>query len=212
MTNVLKGNGNFFTVPRALVDTDILGKLSKSGMRLYLCLMGLAQKHSAVVIELSREELRSRTGIGPAEAVSARRELVRHGLIADGMQPGKVARYILLNPETKGPLPAPEGHSGLRRAPKTKDAPPSKTKQVPVRKPNTTCMETIHPTPATPAPSAGLGESVISEQVSEKGKISERVLQREEATRPAPAPSMSPTWDQIVKGEIAPAEREDVKL
>jgi hypothetical protein len=110
MSNVL--NCRFFPVPRELLDGGHLGKLSFSALRLYLCLLGFAQKHSAVVIELHGKELRDYTGIRDKQAGEARRELVGAGFISMELtRPGTVATYRLLNPETRQPLPAPQGRN-----------------------------------------------------------------------------------------------------
>src|SRR5207247_8551714 len=50
VSNVLKNN--FFTVSRELVDGGHLGALSGSAVKLYVLLMMLAQKHSAVEIQI----------------------------------------------------------------------------------------------------------------------------------------------------------------
>ena len=50
MSNVLRNN--FFTVPRELVDGGHLATLSGCAVKLYIALMMLAQKHSAVEIEI----------------------------------------------------------------------------------------------------------------------------------------------------------------
>ncbi len=111
--NVLPRDVIFFPMPAALVDDGHLLNLSASALRLYLVLLRLAQRHSAVEIELPDYKLRDLTGMDDKSAGKARRELDDAGLVACSKGVHGVSRYLLLHPKTGSPLPRPPGRRGL---------------------------------------------------------------------------------------------------
>jgi hypothetical protein len=111
--NILKNH--FFTVAWELIDAGHLRELSGSAVKLYLVLMRLAQKHSAVRIELPAYRARELAGLTAETVAEARRELEAAGLVTCGRGEHGVTTYELLDPETRVPLPAPKGFSGLLR-------------------------------------------------------------------------------------------------
>jgi hypothetical protein len=115
MSNVLRDQCRFFTLPRAFLEAGHLRELSPCAKDLYLVLFALAQKHSAVEIQLPGYELRDYTGLTDKSATKAGRQLEEAGLV--GLKKGRsgVMTYLLLNPETAEPLPAPEGRRGVRK-------------------------------------------------------------------------------------------------
>ena len=115
MSNVLRNN--FFTVSRELVDGGHLGTLSGSAVKLYVLLMMLAQKHSAVEIQIPAYTALDFAGLTANTVTGAGRELVAAGLVTcKGGEHGRTS-YVLLDPKTRLPLPAPEGHRGVFRQP-----------------------------------------------------------------------------------------------
>jgi hypothetical protein len=113
VSNVLKNN--FFTISRELVDGGHLAKLSGSAVKLYISLMMLAQKHSAVEIEIPAYTGRALAGLAPNSITTASRELAAAGLVTS--KTGQYGRkvYVLLEPRTQFPLPPPAGHKGIFR-------------------------------------------------------------------------------------------------
>ena len=111
MSNVLRNN--FFTVPRELVDGGHLATLSGCAVKLYIALMMLAQKHSAVEIEIPAYIAHDLAGLAANSVTSATKELVAAGLVT--CRAGQHGRkgYILLDPKTRFPIPAPAGHKGI---------------------------------------------------------------------------------------------------
>ena len=79
MSNVLRNN--FFTVPRELVDGGHLATLSGCAVKLYIALMMLAQKHSAVEIEIPAYIAHDLAGLAANSVTSATKELVAAGLV-----------------------------------------------------------------------------------------------------------------------------------
>ena len=114
MSNVLKGQ-IWFPVPRALYEKGHLRDLSGSAVKLYVVLMGLAQQHSAVMIQLPAYRARDLAGLTTETVQIARRELEAADLVTCKKGEHGVMTYVLLNPETKVPLPPPEGRSGFHR-------------------------------------------------------------------------------------------------
>jgi hypothetical protein len=115
LSNVLKNN--FFTVSRELVEGGHLGALSGSAVKLYIMLMMLAQKHSAVEIQIPAYIAFDFAGLTANTVTRAGRELVAAGLVT--CKAGEHGRtgYVLLDPKTRLPLPAPEGRRGVFRQP-----------------------------------------------------------------------------------------------
>src|SRR5438093_1535595 len=115
VSNVLRNN--FFTVSRELVDGGHLGALSGSAVKLYVLLMMLAQRHSAVEIQIPAYTALDFAGLTANTVTGAGRELVAAGLVTcKGGEHGRTS-YVLLDPKTRLPLPAPEGHKGVYRQP-----------------------------------------------------------------------------------------------
>ena len=115
VSNVLRNN--FFTVSRELVDGGHLGALSGSAVKLYVLLMMLAQRHSAVEIQIPAYTALDFAGLTANTVTGAGRELVAAGLVTcKGGEHGRTS-YVLLDPKTRLPLPAPEGHRGVFRQP-----------------------------------------------------------------------------------------------
>jgi len=115
VSNVLRNN--FFTVSRELVDGGHLEALSGSAVKFYILLMMLAQKHSAVEIQIPAYTALDFVGLTANTVTGAGRELVAAGLVTcKGGQHGRRS-YVLLDPKTRLPLPAPEGHRGVFRQP-----------------------------------------------------------------------------------------------
>src|SRR5438552_8269888 len=115
VSNVLRNN--FFTVSRELVDGGHLEALSGSAVKFYILLMMLAQKHSAVEIQIPAYTALDFAGLTANTVTGAGRELVAAGLVTcKGGQHGRRS-YVLLDPKTRLPLPAPEGHRGVFRQP-----------------------------------------------------------------------------------------------
>lgn len=113
MSNVLRNN--FFTVSWALIDAGHARGLSGSAVKLYLVLMRLAQKHSAVKIELPAYRARDLAGLTAETVSNARKALEAAGLVTSRKGEHGVTVYELLDPETKAPLPRPARHSGFYR-------------------------------------------------------------------------------------------------
>jgi hypothetical protein len=114
VSNVFKDQCRFFTVPRELVESRLLAKLPPSAVRLYLVLLFLAQKHSAVQIETVAYEMADYTQMDAKSVKTARESLEKAGLIACHKGQHGIITYQLLNPESRLPLPAPPGKRGIR--------------------------------------------------------------------------------------------------
>jgi len=112
--NVLKGL-RFFTMPRALVESGLLKELSPSAVRLYMVLMFLAQKHSAVQLEVPAYEFTDYAGVDWKSVTTAREQLERAGLVICRKGQHGIVAYQLLDPENHLPLPAPDGRRGVRQ-------------------------------------------------------------------------------------------------
>jgi len=112
--NVLKGI-KFVPLPRELFDSGALRDLSGGATKLCLCLYYLAYKHSAVELEPTNEKCGALTGLHHSTLSIARDELVEAGFIKYSRVDRQIVRYILLNPETREPIPAPEGKKGILR-------------------------------------------------------------------------------------------------
>jgi hypothetical protein len=115
MSNVLQNN--FFTVSRELVDGGHLAALSGGAVKLYIALMSLAQKHSAVEIEIPAYVAHHLAGIVANTVTSATKELVDAGLVKSTTGQYGRKSYVLLDPKTGFPLPPPTGRRGLFRHP-----------------------------------------------------------------------------------------------
>ncbi len=102
-------------IPRALVDGGHVARLSPSALKLYLVLVRLAQKHTAVQIETPAYEVRDYTGLDHKSVTKAGRELREAGLVLLGKGTASVMSYQLFDPESGNPLPIPEGRRGVRR-------------------------------------------------------------------------------------------------
>lgn len=113
--NVLRDQCPFFTVPADLVDAGHLQRLSGSAVKLYYTLFRLAQRHSAVQIEIPDYETTDHCGLDPKSARKARRELEQAGLVVSKKNASGVTVYLLLNPGTGMPLPPPAGRRGLKK-------------------------------------------------------------------------------------------------
>lgn len=115
MANVLRDQGKFFNIPAEFVESGGLRDMSPSSVKLYVALYYFAQKHSAVRLEFSSAELQDHTGLDTKSIQSARGQLRDRRLIEIQKGALGVYTYILLNPATGSPLPAPEKRTGLRR-------------------------------------------------------------------------------------------------
>lgn len=114
MGNVLKGC-IWFGVPRELVDGRHLATLRPSSISLLVLLFSLAQRHTAVQLEVPAYEVEDFAGLHSESVAIARRELEQAGFLKSSKGQGGVTVYQLLNPETKQPLPPPEGRRGVRK-------------------------------------------------------------------------------------------------
>ena len=115
MSNVLKDQCHFFTVPRELVESGSLKELSPSAVSLYLVLLFLAQKHSAVQIETPAHEIADYTGMDAKSVKTARESLEKAGLVTCHKRQHGIIAYQLLNPKSGLPLPPPAGRRGVRQ-------------------------------------------------------------------------------------------------
>lgn len=115
MGNVLRDQGTFFSIPAEFVESGCLRDISPSAVRLYVGLYYFAQKHSAVRLEFSNAELQRHAGLDTKSIQTARTQLRDRKLIRTLKGALGVYTYILLNPTTGEPLPAPERRTGLRR-------------------------------------------------------------------------------------------------
>ena len=115
MSNVLRDQCRFFTVPRALVESGLLKQLPPSAVRLYLLLLHFAQKHSAVQIETVAYEIEDYTGMDAKSVKVGRESLEKVGLVTCQKQQHGIIAYQILNPENAVPLPPPEGKRGVRQ-------------------------------------------------------------------------------------------------
>jgi hypothetical protein len=117
MSNVLRNH--FFTVSRELVDGGHLAALPGSAVKLYITLMMLAQKHSAVELEVPAYLLHDLAGLSANTLTSASKQLEQAGLVK--CRDGRYGRksYVLLDPKTGYPLPAPKGFKGVFCPPPT---------------------------------------------------------------------------------------------
>ncbi len=113
MSNVFRDQCSFFTVPHELVDAGHLRDLSEAAIKLYLVLVALAQKHSAIAIQLPAYKVHDYTGLQRKSVIKAGRELAQAKLVRLDKTCGAVMTYNLLNPVTGSPLPAPEGRRGI---------------------------------------------------------------------------------------------------
>jgi hypothetical protein len=113
--NVLRDQCLFFTMPREIVESGLLMGLSPCALSLYVFLLYLAQKHSAVQIETVAYEIGDYTHMDPKSVKSARENLESAGLITCHKRQHGVIAYQLLNPKTGLPLPAPPGRRGVRQ-------------------------------------------------------------------------------------------------
>jgi len=166
VSNVLRNN--FFTVSRELVDGGHLGALSGSAVKLYVLLMMLAQRHSAVEIQIPAYTALDFAGLTANTVTGAGRELVAAGLVTcKGGEHGRTS-YVLLDPKTRLPLPAPEGHRGVFRQP------PAPGRSATARKPIKPMASTATNVPAwddigkTEAPTQGQHRNTFREAESQK--------------------------------------------
>jgi len=139
VSNVLRNN--FFTVPHELVDAGHLAALSGGAVKLYIALMRLAQKHSAVEIEIPAYVAHDLADIVANTVTSASKELVAAGLVKS--RTGQYGRksYVLLDPKTGFPLPPPTGHRGIFRHPTI----PGRSGWIVEKRVSTTSSETLVP-------------------------------------------------------------------
>lgn len=112
--NVLRHQCLFFTTPNEFVDGGHLARLNGAAVKMYLVLFRLAQKHSAVELEIAGHEFYEQAGLHSETVIAGRRALEAAGLIATRKVERNVIAYRLLNPESKQPLPPPEGRKGVR--------------------------------------------------------------------------------------------------
>jgi hypothetical protein len=112
--NVLRDQCGFFPMPRALVESGLLMKLSPSALLLYVFLLFLAQKHSAVQIETVAYEIADFTGMDAKSVKAARDSLEQAGLVACHKRQHGIFAYQLLHPKSGLPLPPPSGRRGIR--------------------------------------------------------------------------------------------------
>jgi hypothetical protein len=105
----------FYTKPRAFYEDGHLVRLSGSAVKLYDLLCALAQRHSAVRIEVPAYAIFDFTGMHSSVVLSARRELADAKLISTKKGAHGTTIYFLLDPRSGEPLPAPEHHRGHYR-------------------------------------------------------------------------------------------------
>ena len=115
MGSVLRDQGSYFSILAEFVDSGCLRDLSPSAVKLYVALFYLAQKHTAVRLEVSNAEFQSVAGLDTKSIQSARGQLCEQRLIDVSKGPLGVYTYILFNPKTRQPLPTPTGRTGVRR-------------------------------------------------------------------------------------------------
>jgi len=115
MSNVLRDQGRYFSLPAEFVESGCLRDLSPSAVKLYVSLYYFAQKHSAVRLEFSNAELQSYTGLDTKSIQTGRKLLCDLNLIRTLKGALGVYTYTLLNQKTGEALPALKGRTGLRR-------------------------------------------------------------------------------------------------
>jgi hypothetical protein len=113
VSNVFKGQGVLF-VPVPAVVMDALKDMSEGEIRLYLFLLRLAQKHSAVEISSPALEVHDYTGLHSETVAIARRKLEKRNLLSCKKGASGLTVYMLTNPLTGTALPAPQGFKGTR--------------------------------------------------------------------------------------------------
>jgi hypothetical protein len=113
VSNVFKGQGVLF-VPVPAVVMDVLKDMSEAEIRLYLFLLRLAQKHSAVEISSPALEVHDHTGLHSETVAIARRKLEKRNLLCCKKGVSGLTVYVLMNPLTGTALPAPQGFKGTR--------------------------------------------------------------------------------------------------
>jgi hypothetical protein len=109
------GGVRFFPVPQELFEAGTIQHMSRSAILLYTFLLYLAQKHSAVRIETVGYEIRDYTGMHENSATTARRELVKLGLVKCKALQRNICEYHLLDPKTRQALLPPTGKDGKQR-------------------------------------------------------------------------------------------------
>ncbi len=115
MSNVLRDQGPYFSIPAEFVVSGCLRDISPSAVKLYVVLHYFAQKHTAVRLEFSNAELRNYTGLDTKSIQTARKLLCDLNLMRTLKGALGVYTYTLLNQKTGEALPAPQGRTGLRR-------------------------------------------------------------------------------------------------
>ena len=120
MSNVFEKGTFFFIVPKALVKSGLLGDLSAGALKLYALLLFIAQEQTRVELELSNEEILKRAKLSPNTIRRARTNLGECGLIDLRHTAGGRYTYVILNPETRLPLPPPRWRAKI---PSMTDAP-----------------------------------------------------------------------------------------
>jgi hypothetical protein len=108
-------NCRWFPVPVDLVDGGHLKSLSHAAESLYLYLLRMAQRHSAVELESPAHEIADYTDLHRETVTLARRELEAARLITSRPGAHGVTCYCLLHPETGETIPPPAGRKGIRR-------------------------------------------------------------------------------------------------
>jgi hypothetical protein len=105
--NIFPKHAKFFPVPQHLIDAGIWRELSGPAKDLYMYLLMLAQKHSAVRIQTVGYEIHDWTGVHENSQKKAREELAQFGLIAFKRIRGCVYEYQMLDPATGQALAPP---------------------------------------------------------------------------------------------------------
>jgi hypothetical protein len=104
MSNILRNQSKFFTMPQSVLQSGLLRYLSGSAVKLYWFLMDHCQHYSCVAVELSNFQIKDFTGLSDKSVQVARVELERSELISYSSCDkclGNIVRYRLLNPEIK---------------------------------------------------------------------------------------------------------------
>jgi len=115
MSNVLRDQCHFFSIPAEFVESGGLRDLSPSAVKLYVALYFFAQKHSAVRLDFSNAQLKNHAGLDAKSVQAARTQLREQKLVRAEKGALGVYSYVLLNPTTCEPLPAPPGRTGHKR-------------------------------------------------------------------------------------------------
>jgi hypothetical protein len=90
------GKSDWYPCPRKLITDGHLRDLSASALRVYQFLLFLAQKHSAINLEVANSEIELHCGLHQETAKRAREELTRAGLVIVNEPVSGVITYTLV--------------------------------------------------------------------------------------------------------------------